>query len=355
MKIALLNDTHFGVRNDNPQFIEYQKRFYKDVFFPYLEKNNITTLIHLGDVVDRRKYINFNTAYEFQQNFWKELYKRGIDTHIILGNHDTYYKNTNRVNAIETMITSFDGVNEPYIYSDATDVNIGGLDICFIPWICDENQERSLETIQNSKAQIAMGHLEIIGFEMHGGHVNKVGLEKETFKRFDMVMSGHFHKKSDDSQIHYLGTQYEMTWADYKCPKHFHVFDTDTRELTAIKNEETIFKKFYYDDNKHDYTNIDIREYDNCFVKFLTVYKDDEKMYNRLVERFQKEIKTLEFNIIDDHTSDVTVTVKDDILDKGEDTMTFLGNYIEQIETDLDKEKLKTMVKELYQDSTELL
>ena len=52
MKIALLNDTHFGCRNDSPAFMKYQNRFYEELFFPYLVYNNITTLIHLGDVVD---------------------------------------------------------------------------------------------------------------------------------------------------------------------------------------------------------------------------------------------------------------------------------------------------------------
>ena len=73
MKIALLNDTHFGCRNDSPAFIEYQNRFYNEVFFPYIRENNINTLIHLGDVVDRRKFINHNTAHNFKNNFWKRL------------------------------------------------------------------------------------------------------------------------------------------------------------------------------------------------------------------------------------------------------------------------------------------
>ena len=80
MKIALLNDTHFGCRNDSPAFIEYQNAFYNDLFFPYLQKNDIKTLIHLGDVVDRRKFINHNTAHNFKKVFWNRLDELGIDT-----------------------------------------------------------------------------------------------------------------------------------------------------------------------------------------------------------------------------------------------------------------------------------
>ena len=158
MKIALLNDTHFGARNDSPAFLEYFMRFYNEIFFPYLKENNIKTLIHLGDVVDRRKFINFKTAHTFRNDFMHRLYKEGIDTHIILGNHDTYYKNTNEVNAINELCTTYDGIKEPWIYDKAVTKNFGGTDICLIPWICDDNYEHSINEIETSKAQIALGH-----------------------------------------------------------------------------------------------------------------------------------------------------------------------------------------------------
>ena len=204
MKIAILNDTHFGCRNDSPAFINYQNRFYDELFFPYIIENKIDTLIHLGDVVDRRKFINFNTAHNFQQKFWKRLWDLKIDTHIILGNHDTYYKNTNKVNSIEQLCTSFDGVNEPWIYTGPKEVELGGCRILFLPWICDDNYEDSIYSIDHSTADICFGHLEIKGFEMHKGHMNEHGLEREQFNRFEKVVSGHFHKKSDDGHIYYL-------------------------------------------------------------------------------------------------------------------------------------------------------
>ena len=247
MKIALLNDTHFGCRNDSPAFISYQNRFYDEIFFPYLIENKIDTLIHLGDVVDRRKFINFKTAHTFRQDFMHRLYKEGIDTHIILGNHDTYYKNTNEVNAINELCTTYDGIKEPWIYDKAVTKNFGGTDICLIPWICDDNYEDSIHAIDHSTADICFGHLEIKGFEMHKGHMNEHGLDREQFKRFEKVMSGHFHKKSDDGLIYYLGTQYQIMWSDHNCPKGFHIFDTETRELERIPNDLAIFKKLIYD------------------------------------------------------------------------------------------------------------
>lgn len=353
MKIALLNDTHFGCRNDSPAFLTYQNKFFDEIFFPYIKENNIKTLIHLGDVVDRRKFINFQVAHNFQKKFWKKLWELKIDTHIIIGNHDTYYKNTNEVNSMEQLITTFDGVNEPWIYTKPKTVNFDGLDILFLPWICDATIEESIHTIDKSTAQICMGHLEIKGFEMHKGHVNVQGLDKEQFKRFEKVISGHFHKKSDDKHIYYLGTQYEITWSDYNCPKGFHIFDTQTRELTRIPNPLRIHKKFMYDDTKEDYTNKDITEYENCFVKLFIVQKKNQNMLDTLIDKLHNQINIHELNIIEDTTNELTMTVKDNILEQGEDTLTFLNNYIDQIDTSLDRSKLKNYVKELYVEANE--
>ena len=349
MKIALIADTHWGARNDSPAFINYFNKFYDEVFFPYLQENNIKTLIHLGDVVDRRKFINHNTAYNFKSKFWNKLEELNIDTHIIIGNHDTYYKNTNEVNALQNLSIS----KNTKIYTSCETITVDNLDILLAPWICDDNMEDSLHSIENSTAQIVMGHLEIKGFEMHKGHLNEQGLDKSLFKRFEKVLSGHFHKKSDDGHIYYLGCPYEITWSDYKCPKGFHIFDTQTRELTRVANPLRVHKKLIYNDKSEDYTKKDLKDFENTFVKLFISNKTDVDMFDKLVDRFHNEINVHELNIIEDLTSDITSTVKEDILDQGEDTLTFLGNYIDQIDTTLDKSKLKKFAKELYVEASE--
>ena len=348
MKIVLLNDTHFGCRNDSPAFINHHNKFYDEVFFPYVEKNNIKTLVHLGDVVDRRKFINHNTAHNFRTKFWNRLVSLGIDTHIIIGNHDTYYKNTNEVNAIENLNISV----EAKIYTRPQEVEFDGVKIQFLPWICEDNYEESIHAIDHSSADVCFGHLEIKGFEMHGGHMNEHGLESDQFRRFEKVLSGHFHKKSDNGHIYYLGTQYQIMWSDYNCPKGFHIYDTDTREIERVNNPLVIFKKIIYDDTKTDYDNFDISSYSNCFVKLFVSQKTNEEAYNRLIERFYNTISVHELVIVED-PSDITSTVKENILEQGEDTLTFLKNYIEQVDTDLDKDKIKNFAKELYMEASE--
>ena len=349
MKIALINDTHWGARNDSPAFIDYFNKFYEEVFFPYLQENNIKTVIHLGDVVDRRKFINHNTAYNFKLKFWNKLEELNIDTHILLGNHDTYYKNTNEVNALQNLNIP----KNTKVYTKSETVAFDGLDILFLPWICDDIMEESLHAIESSTAQIVMGHLEIKGFEMHKGHVNEQGLDKSLFKRFEKVLSGHFHKKSDDGHVYYLGSPYEITWSDYKCPKGFHIFDTETREIIRVPNPIRVHNKLIYNDKQEDYSKKDLTQFENTFVKLFISNKTDVYMFDKLVDIFHNEINVYELNIIEDLTSDITATVKEDILDQGEDTLTFLGNYIDQIDTTLDRTKLKKFAKELYVEANE--
>ncbi len=347
MKIAILNDTHFGVRNDSEAFRNYQLKFYNEIFFPYLEKNNIKTLIHLGDVVDRRKFINFQTASIFREQFWDRLYKEKIDTHIIIGNHDTYFKNTNEVNAIENLYTSFDGVNEPFIYTRPKVVDFDGTSILLMPWICDDTKEESIQMLNSAKADLCFGHLEIKGIEMQNGVINEFGNDKADFSRFDRVMSGHFHKHTDDGQIFYCGAQYEMTWSDYQDPKGFHIFDTETREIERIWNPMTIHKKIIYDDKKKDYDSIDIQPYHNHFIKLIVLNKTDDDKFDKFVERLYNEITVHDLNIIEDY-SDIKASVRDDIVEMGEDTVTFLNNYVDQLETDVNKTKLKEYLKSFY-------
>ena len=347
MKIAILNDTHFGVRNDSEAFRNYQLRFYNEIFFPYLEKHNIKTLIHLGDVVDRRKFINFQTASIFRKQFFDRLWKQKIDTHIIIGNHDTYFKNTNEVNAIDNLYTSFDGINEPFIYTKPKVVEFDGVPILFMPWICDDTREESIQMLNTAKADLCFGHLEIKGIEMQNGVINEHGNDKADFNRFERVVSGHFHKHTDDGQIFYCGAQYEMTWSDYQDPKGFHIFDTETREMERIWNPLTIHKKIVYDDKKKNYDSFDIQPYHNHFIKLIVLNKTDDEQFDKFVERLYNEITVHDLNIIEDY-SDIKASVRDDVIEMGEDTVTFLNNYVDQLETDVNKTKLKEYLKSFY-------
>ena len=349
MKIALITDTHWGVRNDNISFLDNNKLFLDKIFFPYIGENDINTIIHLGDIVDRRKFININTATRLRQDFLNPIDSRCIDLHIIAGNHDTYYKNTNEVNALRELIVG--KYEYTYVYDEQPVEKIfDGLPILLIPWICDKNHKETIEAINATKAQIAMGHLEISGFQMYKGSPPSHGQESSVFSKFDMVMSGHYHHKSDNGHIFYLGSHAEFTWSDYDDPKGFHVFDTETRELTFIKNTYTMFEKVWYDDSKEIIENVGIDHLKNKIVKVIVSNKDNLYEFDRFVDKIQN-IGVIDLQIVEDHLH-LDLEGDETIVDEAEDTITIFRKHINNIDiNEKQKQKIDTLMTKLYQEA----
>ena len=352
MKIAIITDTHFGARNDSVQFDEYFYQFYEGQFFPYLQKHNIKTVIHLGDVLDRRKFVSYRIAKNFRERFILPFQALDIELHALVGNHDIFYKNTNDVNSLQELIN--DRYKKIHLYPEAQEVTFDGLPILLMPWINSQNYVYAMGMIDETKADICMGHLDINGFKMNKTAImSEHGYPKETFKRFETVMSGHFHHKSDDGQIYYLGTPYEMMWSDYNEQKGFHIYDTETKQLTRIINPYTIFSKIFYDDTKEDYDKHDVSKYKNHYVKLIVVNKNDLYKFDKFTDRLYKA-DCHEIKIIEDFTDLNATTVSDDIVKNTEDTMTLLGRYVDESDTPLKKDRLKENLAKLYHEAQDL-
>lgn len=349
MKLALITDTHWGVRNDNVAFMDNSKKFLADIFFPYLVENKITTVIHLGDIVDRRKYINFVTAGRLRTDFLEPLQAMGIKLHIIAGNHDVYYKNTNSVNALYELIENkYDNVT---IFTKTEGYTHDGRDILYVPWINDENRKETLEKINDTNAQIIMGHLELAGFQMYKGSMASHGDDSSLFDRFDIVMSGHFHHRSTNGNIFYLGSHAEFTWSDWNDPKGFHIFDTKTQELEFIENPYTMFDKFWYDDVT---AGSDPEAYDlNCwagkFVKVIVKNKSDPYRFDKFMDKMHKV--ALDVQIVEDHLN-LNIEEDGDIVNEAESTQDIFNLYIDQINApNLNKKRLQATVVDLYNEA----
>jgi len=346
MKIALVTDTHFGARSDSTPFDNFFNKFYTEVFFPYIDEHKISTVIHLGDVFDRRKYINYNTLKSCREYFFNKLKSRNIDTHLIVGNHDTYFKNTNDVNSLHLLLSEYPNIKA---YSDPHEIKFEDCNILLMPWICSDNYSICMNSLTDSKAKIVFGHFEIAGFQMYKGQVNEHGLGKDVFKKFDKVYSGHFHTKSTDDNITYLGTPYEITWADYNDPRGFHIFDTDTGDIEFIENPNIIFTKYYYDEDKEDPNLVDTSTFENKHIKLIVVNKKDFVKFDQFVEKLYSK-NPLELKIIEDMSEFETEATEDVNL---EDTMTLLSSYVDNLETDADKNRLKILLKSLYVEAQE--
>ena len=349
MKIAILGDTHFGVRGDSLKFHDYYKKFYDNVFFPYLKENNITNVFQLGDLFDRRKFINFNTLALSKQYFFDQIAAQELKFYTLLGNHDIFWKESLEVNSTGLVLGEYSQyINlidkpTPIAFEDGTTIDM-------IPWICKENQKEVFDFIDESKSDLCFGHFEIAGFPMYKGMVGHHGLSHEMFAKYERVLSGHYHTRSKRENIEYIGTPYEMTWQDYNDPRGFCVFDTETRELEFIRNPYTIHEKITYDDKNQD-PDASIVDIQDKYVKIAVVNKSDlykfDQFINELYTKDAHEIKIIEdFSEFNDGEISTEINI--------EDTMSILSNYVDSVETEENKEELKSVLKELYLEAINL-
>lgn len=343
MKVAILNDTHCGIRNSSDIFLDNAEKFYSDVFFPYLLEHNIRHIVHLGDYYDNRKFINFRALNRNRNHFLKPLREHGITMDIICGNHDTYYKNTNELNSLKELLGHY--MNEVNIIQEPMVQCYDGFKMGLVPWISPENEKQTLEFIANAKCDWIGGHFDIQGYEMMKGIKCEHGLDRSLFKRFEQVLSGHFHTKSTQDNIMYLGSQMEFFWNDAHDNKHFHVLDTETRELDAIRNPHTLFHRIYYDDSKHDYLHYDIDDVEGKFVKVVVINKSDSFTFDRFIDRINNR-EILELKIAENFNEFIGSAVDDQSVSV-DDTPTLLNSYIDAVDTDLDKDRIKAEMSNL--------
>lgn len=350
MKFAILNDTHAGIRNSSEIFLDNAEDFYSKVFFPYMLDNDIRHIVHLGDFFDNRKFINFKALHRNRKMFLAKLRDYGITMDIILGNHDTFFKNTNELNSLKELLGHY--MNEVNIIMEPTVMDYDGMKMGLVPWIAPDNETQAMTFLKNVKCDIIGGHFELQGFEMMRGIVNEHGLDPKIFKRFEAVYSGHFHVKSSRDNIHYLGSQMEFFWSDAHDKKHFHVMDTETRNVEAIHNPYTLFEKITYDDRKNDYLSNSLEHIDNKFVKVVVVNKSDTFVFDRFIDRINNR-KVHDLKIAENFNEFLGDNVEDDEVSV-EDTSVLLYSYIDGVETDLDKDRIKKQMSNLMTEAQAL-
>ena len=343
MKIAIITDTHYGARKGADYIHSYFKNFYDNIFFPYLEKHNIDTIIHMGDMFDSRKSIDYQSLEWSKRVVFEPLKKYKV--HAITGNHDAYYKNTNKVNSPELLLKDYDNI---ITYSKPTEINIEGLDILLLPWINSENFKESKEFINNSKSKVAMGHLEINGFKATRGHMMEDGMDVSIFSKFEKVYSGHFHTRSTDGKIYYLGNPYEMYWNDVNDKRGFHIFDTETLTHTPIDNPYKLFYNIYYEDTPHQ--TFDSTEYTNKLVKVIVRKKTNTKQFERFIDKLYssnvQDLKIIENFVIQENENFE--------IDEEENTLSILNRYIDESEFEYDKNIIKGIFQDLYRQACEV-
>jgi len=344
MKILLITDQHFGVRNDNQNFIDHYKRFYGEVVLPYIDTHNITDVICLGDTFDKRRSINFMSLEAAKDMWFTPLQERGVTMDMLVGNHDIYYKNTLRVNAPSELLGEYNNIR---VHTKPTTSVFDDLPILLLPWICDENRTEVLEEIGSTEATVCMGHLELNGFEAHPGHIMNSGMDANTFSKFKKVFSGHYHMKSNKKNVSYLGNPYQLYWNDYGCKRGFHVFDTETLKTTFYRNPFDIFHKLYYNGGV---TLPDEKDIKGAYVKLIVEQKQDYAKFDYIVNQLQ-DMGIGDLKIIEDLS--IELESGKGVLET-EDTMTLLDNYIDEIDLKVSKTNVKSVMRSLYMEASEL-
>jgi predicted phosphodiesterase len=339
--VAIVTDTHFGVRNDNIVFGRYINKFFRDVFFKYIDEHKIKYVIHCGDIVDRRKTINFITARNLHQSFVKPCLDRGLKVTCLIGNHDVYFKDTNEVNALTELYS--DTPKGFRIISEPTTFEIEGTAIDAYPWINKTNESDSLALMAQPRAKIALGHFEMMG--LAAGVQSDHDMDPSLLENYQIIGSGHIHSKSSHGRLHFFGCPYPITWADYEEQRGFHVLDLDELTFKFIENPLTIFKKVNYDDRLPDhelFTAAEDSGVDGCIVKLV-------------VEHKQHPAKFDEFYDILEAQGPLSITIQQDAktvdhdgveLTGTEDTLTMIRGYAEA--HDIPNERHKKMLVDLF-------
>lgn len=345
MKVALICDTHCGVNNSSEYFIEQQDKFYSHVFFPYLLEHNINHIIHLGDYYDNRKALNVRAIQANRKHFLQPLADYGMTMDAIVGNHDIYYKNTNKVNSLKELLGNYSNIN---IIEDPVNTVISETEVCLIPWITPENASDVRHVVKASNAEICLGHFEFAGFKMyknddHGFRGDSI--ETKLFKKFNKVLSGHFHTKSKKGNIQYLGSSMEFNWSDYNDPKFFHILDLKTNALEAVRNPVNIYHEIEYDD---DILPKDLKNIENKIVRLIPLKIDDRERYELIFDHLKEHA----YNVSVRLPKPKTETDAPDV-ETMTDTLTLMKNYVEGLDTKLDKTKIENILSDLYKNANE--
>lgn len=342
-KVALINDTHWSCRKSSKLFQDYFELFYKNIFFPTLEEKGIEIVLHLGDAFDNRRFIEFD-GLEWTQRVVLEPLKK-YRVHMITGNHDVAFKNSNRINSPSLLLREYENIS---VYWKPTEISVYGLDILMIPWINSENEEEVYNAIQKSKCRVAMGHFELNGFIAHRGHVMEDSRDPDSLYKFEKVFSGHYHTRSDNGKIFYPGNPYEIYFNDVDDVRGFTIFDTETLEHEFVDNPYKMHYQLIYDEDKIFIP----KDLNNKLVRVVIRNKKSVRKFEKYIEKINEQ-EPYELKIIENVETTYLDSVSENF--ESEDTMSILNSYIDESEVTLDKSKLKNIINEVYVSAMDLV
>ena len=334
-KVLILGDTHFGIKSDSPVVYKIYDKLLKEFLFPLLKERGIKTLIHMGDLVDKRHHITGITIDYVQNEFLNPLQSMGIETHFLVGNHDSVFKNTIKLNYVSQLVADvYPGF---YVHDSIETVMIDGTSFLMVPWICKDNQDEIREKLKTSTASVCVGHFELSGFQMYRGTVAKEGMSRKLLEDFHLVLSGHYHTKSSDEHIHYVGIPFDFTWQDWNDPKGVHILDTKTLELEFIPSNIHLHKEIEY-----PFVG-DLDTLKDNIVRVLVNKIDNYQEFDTFISTLEKTCASVKIVNLEENT---TVEVSEEEI-KVSDTLTIFKKF-------LNNDSLDSIINEIYTEALAL-
>lgn len=251
-----MTDTHFGVRSRPPEaaksILDSQYALIHKTILPLIDREEIDTVFHLGDLVHDRTSVPYEVAEFIYQNLIKPLVERGVKMWFLAGNHDCGLTSTNKKNCYTTLLRGCG--NNFRVIEETTEIEFDGMRILMVPWINPSNKEQSYSRIRSSKARVMFGHIGISGFLPGSSHVSEH--PASMFQHFDACFLGHYHNRKSDGNIHFIGAFQQTEWGDDN-ERGFCIFDTEKQRncnpdyetgMEFIRNPYKVFVEFIYND-----------------------------------------------------------------------------------------------------------
>lgn len=243
MKFLVIGDLHYGVGNDDPWQENIRIQTMKQIF-DYVDDNDISTLVFLGDVFDNQQALTHRTLELNRKTIIEPIQERNLKVITIIGNHDAKHKTTLTPNAITEVYGKIDNF---HIVNSAETIDLYGTDIDFVSWICKDNELEIREFVKNSSSKYCFGHFELAGYYYYSGIQATHGDDPQFLRHYDYVGSGHYHTINGHGNVHYLGTPFTITSNDINEERGFYEFDTkDMMKPKFIPNNKIWHRRISY-------------------------------------------------------------------------------------------------------------
>lgn len=220
------------------------------------------------------------------------------------------------------------------VVDEAVEKTLFGKKFLFLPWLNPKNTERLMGAVKQSRADVLCSHLQLKGFVMHRGSVAMHGMDKKDFAHFNRVWSGHFHSPSINGNVHYLGSPYETSWADYGDVKGFHIYTPEQDTLEMIINPFGLHLRINYRDGM---TRDDIPDVAGRYIIVDVLQKDDVAAFRDFVTAIY-DMKPADVKFNEEHKTINAKKAETISIEDFESTSKMMQRYIsETVQSSADK------------------